>query len=55
MTQDEEPIVRGHATWALGQLAARRVAPLPSQALVEALGRERNALVQGEIRAVLAV
>lgn len=45
---DEDPIVRGHAAWALGKIAPGGVA------LQQALGRERDPEVRAEITAALA-
>jgi epoxyqueuosine reductase len=47
---DAEPLVRGHAAWALGQLGGEQA----RQALEDALQSEDDAEVQNEIRCALA-
>ncbi len=47
---DHEPLVRGHAAWALGQIGGQPA----RQALLEASETERDPYVQGEIRNALA-
>jgi epoxyqueuosine reductase len=47
--QDHEPLVRGHAAWALGQVGGEAA----RQALSEASGRETDLYVMGEIRVAL--
>ena len=47
---DEEPLVRGHAAWGLGQLGGDAA----GRALGEALAGEADAYVRGEIEAALA-
>ncbi|MFQ6013936.1 MAG: tRNA epoxyqueuosine(34) reductase QueG [Anaerolineae bacterium] len=42
---DPEPLVRGHAAWALGRIGGKRA----RRALEEAFGREADAEVRGEI------
>jgi epoxyqueuosine reductase len=51
LLEDEEPLVRAHAAWALGQLGGRAVREMLSQALK----REREAEVSAEIRGALAL
>lgn len=51
--QDEHHLVRGHAAWALGQLAARGAAAA-TNALHEALEREADATVREEIELALS-
>lgn len=47
--EDAEPLVRGHAAWALGKIGGR----LARQALAGAAVRETDAAVQAEIQAAL--
>jgi epoxyqueuosine reductase len=46
---DASPLVRGHAAWALGQVAGRAAAPW----LAEQLDRERESEVRAELQACL--
>jgi epoxyqueuosine reductase len=47
---DPEPLVRGHAAWALGQIGRREA----TDALEAAASRETDPAVQEEIRAALS-
>jgi epoxyqueuosine reductase len=49
LREDESPLARSHAAWALGQIAAARTRRILESALV----READAAVIGEIRAAL--
>ncbi len=51
---DPEPLARGHAAWALGRLAARRVPGEPRRLLAAALPAEQDPWVRDEIEAALA-
>jgi epoxyqueuosine reductase len=46
---DAEPLVRGHAAWALGRIGG----PQAHQALTDALAHEHDTSVQGEMRTAL--
>ena len=48
--EDVEPLVRGHAAWALGRIASAAA----RAALAEGLGRERDPMVREEIESALA-
>jgi epoxyqueuosine reductase len=52
--QDVEALGRGHAAWALGEIARRHPASAAAQALAAALPAERDAWVQDEIHRALA-
>ncbi len=47
---DPEPLIRGHAAWALGRIAT----PAARQALIAQLDREADATVQKEIKVALS-
>ena len=47
LDEDPEPLVRGHAAWALGQIQNREA----RQALEAARSRETDSMVLGEIQA----
>jgi epoxyqueuosine reductase len=49
--QDEEPLVRGHAAWALGCIGTGQA----RQALQQALAGEQDAGVREEINAALDI
>jgi epoxyqueuosine reductase len=49
LTADPEPLVRGHAAWAVGRIGGR----VAEAALGEALRRESDAGVSAEIRSAL--
>jgi epoxyqueuosine reductase len=49
LASDPEPLVRGHAAWALGQLGGEQA----RQALIEVLEGEQDAEVQQEVRCAL--
>jgi epoxyqueuosine reductase len=51
LREDPEPLVRGHAAWALGQVGGEAA----MEALAEAAGREADAYVLGEIQAARRV
>jgi HEAT repeat protein len=53
MRCDEHSIVRGHAAWGLGQVAARLELQEPVVLLSRALGSELDAQVREEIQAAL--
>lgn len=55
LNEDEHPVVRGHAAWALGQIAVRTGAPEAIDALGVALTREQDAGVIEEIVAARAL
>ncbi len=50
LSGDPEPLVRGHAAWALGQIGGQ----LAQRLLQQSLGNESDAAVQAEIEAALA-
>jgi epoxyqueuosine reductase len=51
---DVEPVVRGHAAWALGEIARRHQHAESVDALRNAQSTEPDALVREEIAAALA-
>lgn len=51
--EDEYPVVRGHAAWALGQIGVRTRAGAASEVLQAALRREQDAEVIQEIKSAL--
>jgi epoxyqueuosine reductase len=52
---DPDPLPRGHAAWALGEVARRHAAAEVRPILVERLGLEPEEWVREEIRAALDV
>jgi epoxyqueuosine reductase len=56
LTEDPSPVVRGHAAWALGRIAARLpdCAPACRAALTDALAREADESVRGETAEALS-
>jgi epoxyqueuosine reductase len=53
MRDDEHPVVRGHAAWAFGHLAGRRITTDARRYLFAALPLESDPAVRDEIEAAL--